>query len=345
MRRNRNRSSVNPFISLTDVLFNVVLVFILASAIYAQDISRKFAENRAFEEKLASLQLERDDLIQNVERLSGQLDIAKDAQEILKDTNLSLEEQIGILVSNLDSAQSRQEELARQISVILGDLGDTNLEKTVLEQKITVILGELDIAEEENKLLEDKVALILSDLDEAEQLTLALRSQVTELSRNNFLVVELEWLTESHDLDLHVVDPDGNRFYWNRATYPGSSARLTLDNRIGARPNKPGLEIWTDRELKLGTYRVEMGLWGCGRTSDEDGYNPCQEDALASVLVRHRDGDVAIDNITVPMAQRYALANSATSEGAPDKLVLVATIDVFEEDDQIQVKVNRAAGL
>jgi hypothetical protein len=344
MRRTRNRTSINPFISLTDVLFNVVLVFIFASAIYAQDISRKFAENKAFEEKLASLQLERNSLISNVERLAGQLDIAKDAQDILKDTNLSLEEQIGILVSNLDSAQSRQEELAKQISVILGDLGDTNLEKTVLEQKITVILGELDLASVENKLLEDKVALILSDLDEAEQLTLALRNQVTELSRNNFLVVELEWLTESHDLDLHVVDPEGNRFYWNRATFPGSSARLTLDNRLGARPNKPGLEIWTDRELKLGTYRVEMGLWGCGRASEDDGYKPCQADAIASVLVRHRDGDVAVDNIIIPRTQSYALSNSS-SEGALDKLTLVATIDVFEEDGEVQVKVNRAPGL
>jgi hypothetical protein len=344
MRRNRNRSSVNPFISLTDVLFNVVLVFIFASAIYAQDISRKYAENKAFEDKLASLQLERDSLIENVENLAGELDTAKSAQDILKDTNLSLEEQIGILVSNLDSAQSRQEELAKQISVILGDLGDTSLEKTVLEQKITVILGELDIAQDENKILEDKVALVLTDLSDAERLTQALRNQVTELSRNNFLVVELEWLTESHDLDLHVVDPEGNRFYWNRATYPGSSARLTLDNRLGARPNKPGLEIWTDRELKIGTYRVEVGLWGCGRASEDDGYKPCQADAIASVLVRHRDGDVAVDNIIVPMTQSYALANSS-AEGALDKLVLVATIDVFEENGEVQVKVNRAPGL
>jgi cell division protein FtsB len=328
MRRRRKREGVNPFVSLTDVLFNVLLVFIFASAIFAQDISRKFAENQAFQERLANLQLERDDLIRNVENLTTSLDAAQETQDKLQETNLSLEEQIGILVSNLDSAQNRQEQLTQQIALLIGDLGD------------------LDIAQDANKLLEDKVALVLGDLDEAEQLTAALRNQVSALSRNNFLVVELEWLSESPDLDLHVIDPDGNRFYWNQASVEGSSGRLTLDNRIGARPNKPGLEIWTDRELKLGTYRVEVGLWGCGRLSEEDGYKPCQEDAVASVLVRHRDDDVEIDDVRIPLTQSYAPARGQDISTTLNNLVLVAEIDVTENaEGEVQVNVRPASGL
>jgi cell division protein FtsB len=346
MRSRRKREGINPFVSLTDVLFNVILVFIFASAIFAQDISRKYAENQAFQERLANLQLERDSLIESVENLTTSLDEAQATQDKLKETNLSLEEQIGILVNNLDSAQSRQEKLTQQIALLIGDLGEANADKRILEEKITVILGDLDIAQEENKLLEDKVALVLGDLDEAERLTAALRNQVSALSRNNFLVVELEWLSESPDLDLHVVDPDGNRFYWDQASIEGSSGRLTLDNRIGARPNKPGLEIWTDRELKLGTYRVEVGLWGCGRTSESDGYKPCQDDAVASLLVRDRDGDISIDNLRIPRTQTYAPRGGQDISTTLSNLVLVAEIDVTQNGQgEVQVNVRPAVGL
>ncbi|MGL4608572.1 MAG: hypothetical protein ACRCYY_02640 [Trueperaceae bacterium] len=343
MRRQRKRNSVNPFVSLTDVLFNVILVFIFATAIFAQDISRKYAENLAFQEKLAGLQLERDELIESVEDLSTSLDAARETQDRLQDTNFSLEEQIRILVGNLDSARQRQEQLTQQIALLIGDLSDATTDRRILEEKITVILGDLDVAQDENKLLEDKVAIVLTDLDEAEQLTQTLRSQVSALSRNNFLVVELEWLTESHDLDLHVTDPEGNRFYWNQASVQGSSGRLTLDNRIGARPNKPGVEIWTDRNLKLGTYRIEVGLWGCGRANESDTYKACQEDGVATLLVRHRDGDVPVENLRIPLNQRYAPEGGQDINATLNQLVLVAEVEVTKNDeDEIQVNVKAA---
>jgi hypothetical protein len=342
MRRGRRRgSSVNPFISLTDVLFNVILVFIFASAIFAQDINRKYAENKAFQDKLASLQLERDTLLSNVEVLTQQLGAADTTQ-------LSLEEQIRTLVGNLDTAQLHQQNLENKISLIMGDLNDADAQRRFLEDKITVVIGEVAGLELQKKVLEDKVTLVLGDLSDAEQRALALRDQVSELSRNNFLVVELEWLTESHDLDLHVTDPAGNRFYWNRATYPDSTARLTLDNRIGARPNKPGLEIWTARDVQLGTYRIEVGLWGCGRTSDSGGYQPCQADGLASVLVRHRDGDESIENIKIPLGQSYAKGAGQGAELTGEslsQLILVAEVEVYDDNGEVRVRVKPAPGL
>lgn len=339
MRRRRKGSGVNPFISLTDVLFNVVLVFIFASAIFAQDISRKYAENKAFQEKLDALQVERDALLTNVQALTVQLDTAQGEK-------MSLEDQIKTLVGNLDAAQLRQDDLENQISLIVGDLNDADAQNRFLQDKITVVLGEIEGLQTANKLLEDKMTVVLGDLTESEQQALLLRSQVAELSRNNFLVVELEWLTESHDLDLHVVDPSGNRFYWGRPTYPDSTARLTLDNRIGARPNKPGLEIWTAKDIQLGTYRIEVGLWGCGRTSDSDTYKPCQEDAIASILVRDRDSDTPIDNIRIPATQSYARggnADQALSEEALSQLITVAEVEVFEEGGQVKVAVKPAS--
>ena len=182
--------------------------------------------------------------------------------------------------------------------------------------------------------------LLLGELSNAEELVGSLRDEVGELSRNNFLVVELEWLTESHDLDLHVVDPQGNRFYWNQASYEGEDARLTLDNRIGARPNKPGLEIWTARELELGTYRIEVGLWGCGRSTDQSGYSTCQTPAVANILLRHRDGDELLQGVTLPANSSYAQVNGQDfrlGQNSFERLSLVAEIDVVERDGKLEL--------
>ncbi len=338
MRRRRKGSGVNPFISLTDVLFNVVLVFIFASAIFAQDISRKFAENQEFQQKLNALQVERDALFTNVQALTGQLETATGEK-------VSLEDQIKTLVANLDAAQLRQDDLENQVSLIVGDLNSRDAQNRFLQDKITVVLGEIEGLETANKILEDRMTIVLGDLSESEQQTLALRSQVAELSRNNFLVIELEWLTESHDLDLHIVDPSGNRFYWGRPTYANSTARLTLDNRIGARPNKPGLEIWTAKDIQLGTYRIEVGLWGCGRTGDNDGYKPCSADAVASVLVRDRDSDTPLSEVRISATQLYARGGNpdqALNQESLAQLVTVAEVEVFEEDGEVKVAVKSA---
>lgn len=344
----RKHSSFNPFISLTDVLFNLVLVLIFASALFVQDINQKYNENEAFKNRLASLQIERDKLIDSVKNLNTELDDVTALKEELTDINSSLEEQIGILVSNLDSAQAFQQALAERITVLLGDLNDRDLQRQMLEEKITVIIGDLEVSENARKLLEDEITLTLGSLDEAEQRALALREQVSELSRNNFLVVELEWLTQSHDLDLHVTDPGGKRFYWNQATYAEESSRLTLDNRLGARPNKPGLEIWTARDVKPGTYRIEVGLWGCDRASENDSYKLCQTNGLASLLIRHRDGDDLIGNITIPAQQIYAQISGSTftlNETLFDRLILIAEVEVFEDDGEVRLEIKPASGL
>lgn len=348
MRRSRAKTRFNPFISLTDVLFNLILVLIFVSAIFSENISRQYAENTAFQNMLARLELERDALMQNIRNLTGRLEVAAAQEAALRQENRSLEEQIAGLIANLDLAQLRQERLSQQIEVILGELDEALAERDLLQERITVVIGELDALQQANVLLEDEITLVRGRLAEADLIQAALRRQVTELSRNNFLVVELEWLTESHDLDLHVVDPAGNRFFWGQTAHPGVDSRLTLDNRLGARPGRPALEIWTARELMLGTYRVEVGLWGCDRRTELDGYRPCQSDGVATVLVRHRDGDDLIANVRVPAEQLYAQVTGQTfslNENLFDRLVLVAEIEVVEENGEVRVAVNPASGL
>ncbi len=346
--RRKKRSSFNPFISLTDILFNLVLVLIFVTALFAQDITRKYAENSAFQNRLNALQLERDELFSSVEGLNSDLDAAAALEAELQGLNTSLEEQIGALVSNLDSAQLFQQALAERISVLIADLDDTELEKQILEEKLTVVIGDLDVTDAANKLLEEEITLTLGNLDQAQRDALNLRSQVADLSRNNFLVIELEWFTQSHDLDLHIVDPRGNRFYWNQATYEDESSRLTLDNRLGARPNKPGLEIWTARDVISGVYQVEVGLWGCDRASENDSYKLCTADGTANLLIRHRDGDDLIANVDIPANQSYANINGSEftlDETLFDRLITIATIEITDNDGELNLEVLPANGL
>jgi hypothetical protein len=338
----RRSSNFNPLVSLTDILFNFILMLIFVSAIFAQDIDRKFAENKAFQDRLSAMQLERDKLIENVERLTGKLDTANSLKTDLEESNTSLEEQIAVLVSNLDSAQQRQNDLNNQIQVILGDLGDADLEKKILEQKLTVVLGELDIAADEKKLLEEQVTVVLGDLDESEKIAVALRNQVSLLSRNNFLVIELEWVAGNHDMDLHVIDPNGKRFYWGQPSYKDTNASITLDNRVGAKPEKPALEIFTSRDIIPGVYSIEVGLWGC--LSQDGSYIRCNDDGLANILIRHRDGDDLISNIKIPLDQTYSRVNLSGANPS-EKMVLVAEIEVFEENGKMGLRVNPTSGL
>src|SRR5205823_3406028 len=75
------------------------------------------------------------------------------------------------------------------------------------------------------------------------QVTLA--SKLRELTSceaslaTTFLVVVIEWnATGNFDVDLHVVDTDGNEFFWgrnnrDRRDYPSTEAQLSYDNTRG----------------------------------------------------------------------------------------------------------------
>ena len=64
------------------------------------------------------------------------------------------------------------------------------------------------------------------------------------------MLVLMSWGT-SDDIDLHVIDPAGREFFYNRKSIPGSRAKLEEDNTRG-----PGNEIWLHPAAEAGTYRV-----------------------------------------------------------------------------------------
>lgn len=72
----------------------------------------------------------------------------------------------------------------------------------------------------------------------------------TEELRKKFLLVVISWHS-ADDIDLHVVDPQGNEFYYDARSHPGSEGKLEEDNTRG-----PGNEIWLHPGATPGEYKI-----------------------------------------------------------------------------------------
>ncbi len=79
--------------------------------------------------------------------------------------------------------------------------------------------------------------------------------QCTEDLRKKFLLVLISWGSQD-DVDLHVIDPQGNEFYYKKTRYPGTQAKLEEDNIHG-----PGNEIWLHPQATPGEYRIYYKLF------------------------------------------------------------------------------------
>lgn len=73
--------------------------------------------------------------------------------------------------------------------------------------------------------------------------------------QQTFVLVVISWGSED-DVDLHVVDPRGNEYYYAEDSFPGSDAALEEDNTRG-----PGNEIWLSPTAISGDYEVYLNMF------------------------------------------------------------------------------------
>lgn len=95
---------------------------------------------------------------------------------------------------------------------------------------------------------------------ENQQLEERLEGCLERLS-NTFLAVVMKWSSQGDDIDLHVVDPDGNEFFYKRHNRNGvhfssSPAELSVDTIHG-----PGIEIWEHPQAKPGHYKIYYNFY------------------------------------------------------------------------------------
>ncbi len=107
--------------------------------------------------------------------------------------------------------------------------------------------------------LQETVTELRQELEETQEQLDTAQQRVRELEERlakTFLVVLMKWTTDGQDVDLHVVDPTGAEFYFDRTTIPGRPGELTEDDTSG-----PGNEIWSIPEAQEGEYRVYYNLY------------------------------------------------------------------------------------
>ena len=93
------------------------------------------------------------------------------------------------------------------------------------------------------------------------------------VAKKQFLLVIMSWNRRS-DIDLHVIDPLGNRYYYEDERHPPSPAYFAKDNTTG-----PGNEIWLHPSVTPGTYKVYYDFYSQdSRTINVKGKIITQED-------------------------------------------------------------------
>lgn len=117
---------------------------------------------------------------------------------------------------------------------------------------------------------------LLSDAEESLQSCRA-------ASQQTFVLVVISWPSED-DVDLHVIDPAGNEFYYNERTFPGTNAAFEEDSIKG-----PGNELWLSPSAMQGEYSVYIKM-----------YNKVVDDPVAvRGSVMHQSGRTSLPATTL----------------------------------------------
>ena len=131
-----------------------------------------------------------------------------------------------------------------------------------------------------------------------------------KLSRT-FLAIVIQWTTERHDVDLHVIDPAGEEFYYQHKTIPGRPGELSADTTKG-----PGVEIWEVPVASAGTYRVLYNFY--------DHHGNQDEDPTVQGGVYHRDGHHRLRDRTLTRVGRDNALSAAVVTVKDDGSVEIA---------------------
>lgn len=150
-----------------------------------------------------------------------------------------------------------------------------------LRERIQQLEQEL---EQQQQVIQDQQQKIQEQAERIEQLERE-NQQLREQLANTFLIVIIDWKTKDHDVDLHVVDPAGHEFYYEKTSFPGVPGELSEDERYG-----PGVEVWEIREAPAGEYKVYYKFY------DPHGNS---EPAIVKGRVYFRDGVKNFREITL----------------------------------------------
>ena len=200
--------------------------------------------------------------------------------------------------AELASAAARAADLGAQLTASQARSSELEAANSALEARLADTVESSAMAACQARLAESEAALVecRSQLETSSGVAERLERVDEELQacqralRRSFLLVIASWSTY-HDVDLHVVDPAGREFYYQRRRISGSSAALEEDNTRG-----PGNEVWLHPSAEAGRYQVCYKLYSGSPSTSVRG----------SIL--WQEGKIDVPNINLTRTDQVRLA-------------------------------------
>lgn len=204
----------------------------------------------------------------------------------------------------------REESDNEALQEVLGEIRQ-DLEKR-LEAVRAAAQREVDAARREAEEAQQQEASAQRELSEAQEALAeggdrerALETALERERRRKFLLITISWEGQD-DVDLHIVDPLGNEFYYDARAHSGSAARFEEDTIMG-----PGNEVWLHPQVTSGEYRIYYHLY------------------------RQREDSVAVRGSVVHSVDRDELPSRTLSRQGQKPLIATVVVDA---DSNVEVR-------
>ena len=144
-------------------------------------------------------------------------------------------------------AACRQESMSQQAQIMTQQEQISSQQEQIGQQQEQIGQQQEQIARQQEQVAQQQEQVAQQQAQIGEQ-----EGRIVDLERRKFLLVTVSWDgDQGDDVDLHVIDPNGNEYYFGNRTYPDSDARFEEDSLNG-----PGNEVWLQPQAIPGEYRI-----------------------------------------------------------------------------------------
>ena len=260
-RRNREVSIFS--MSALDLFASALGAFILlAIVMFPYFPNTGTADQRDLDAALERLQAEE---TSNEELQEVLREIREDLERRLEAVRAEAERQVAAAQREAEAAQAEAEAARDAAEVAQREASEAQAEAAAAQQAAEAAQDAAEAAQREASEAQEEAAAAQRELSEAQEALAeggdrerALEQALERERRRKFLLVVISW-SDDDDVDLHVVDPAGNEFYYAARSHAGSGARFEEDTTDG-----PGNEVWLHPQVTPGEYRVYYNLFSDG---------------------------------------------------------------------------------
>jgi hypothetical protein len=226
-----------------------------------------------------------------------------------------LMEQVRELQARMAETEQELEATRAELSVTQADLAQSAQDLETASEQLSAAEAaraqaeqELEDTREQLAAAEAELARTRQALEQCQQERDSMGSelaQCVEELNTTFLTTMIRWDT-ADDVDLHIIDPDGNEFYYEQPNFPGVPGALTRDIVTG-----PGIEVFEEPNTRTGTFRVVYLLYS-GDPVQVDGviYTRQGRQELPSIYLQTAGERVPVADVTVNADGSVVISNN-----------------------------------